>query len=49
MLGMLIGVAMTLIDERELGTLDRVRATQAPVATLVVGKLAVRFSVGSCR
>jgi ABC-2 type transport system permease protein len=46
MLGMLIGVAMTLIDERELGTLDRVRATQAPVATLVVGKLAVRFSVG---
>jgi ABC-type multidrug transport system permease subunit len=46
MLGMLIGVAMTLIDERELGTLDRVRATQAPVATLVVGKLAVRFFVG---
>jgi ABC-type multidrug transport system permease subunit len=46
MLGMLIGVAMTLIDERELGTLDRVRATQAPVATLVVGKLAVRFLVG---
>jgi ABC-2 type transport system permease protein len=46
MLGMLIGVAMTLIDERELGTLDRVRATQAPLATLVVGKLAVRFLVG---
>jgi ABC-2 type transport system permease protein len=46
MLGMLIGVAMTLIDERELGTLERVRATQAPVATLVVGKLAVRFVVG---
>jgi ABC-type multidrug transport system permease subunit len=46
MLGMLIGVAMTLIDERELGTLDRVRATQAPVATLVVGKLTVRFLVG---
>ena len=37
---------MTLIDERELGTLDRVRATQAPVATLVVGKLFVRFVVG---
>jgi ABC-2 type transport system permease protein len=46
MLGMLIGVAMTLIDERELGTFDRVRATQAPVATLVVGKLTVRFLVG---
>ena len=46
MLGMLIGVAMTLIDERELGTLDRVRATQAPVATLVLGKLTVRFLVG---
>jgi ABC-2 type transport system permease protein len=46
MLGMLIGVAMTLIDERELGTFDRVRATQAPVATLVVGKLAVRFLIG---
>jgi len=46
MLGMLLGVAMTLIDERELGTLDRVRATQAPVATLVMGKLTVRFLVG---
>jgi len=46
LLGMLLGVAMTLIDERELGTLDRVRATQAPVATLVVGKLTVRFLVG---
>src|SRR5215470_10658436 len=29
-----------------LGMLDRVRATQAPVATLVVGKLTVRFLVG---
>jgi len=46
MLGMLLGVAMTLIDERELGTLDRVRATQAPIATLVMGKLSVRFLVG---
>lgn len=46
MLGMLIGVAMTLIDELELGTLERVRATQAPVSTLIVGKLIVRFVVG---
>jgi len=46
MLGMLIGVAMTLIDELELGTLERIRATPAPVWTLIVGKLFVRFVVG---
>jgi ABC-type multidrug transport system permease subunit len=46
MLGMLLGIAMTLIDEIELGTLERVRATPAPVATLVIGKLLVRFVVG---
>jgi ABC-type multidrug transport system permease subunit len=46
MLGMLLGVAMTLIDELELGTLERVRATQGPVWTLIVGKLFVRFVVG---
>ena len=46
MLGMLLGVAMTLIDELELGTLERIRATQAPVSTLVIGKLIVRFVVG---
>jgi ABC-2 type transport system permease protein len=37
---------MALIDERELGTLDRVRATQGPIATMVLGKLSVRFLVG---
>jgi len=46
LLGMLIGVAMTLIDGLELGTLERIRATQAPVSTLIVGKLIVRFVVG---
>lgn len=46
MLGMLLGVAMTLIDELELGTLERIRATPAPVWTLVVGKLLVRFTIG---
>ena len=46
MLSMLLGVAMALIDERELGTLDRVRATQGPIATMVIGKLSVRFLVG---
>ena len=46
MLGMLIGVAMTLIDELELGTLERIRATPAPMWTLIVGKLLVRFSIG---
>ena len=37
---------MTLIDELDLGTLERIRATQAPVSTLVIGKLVVRFLVG---
>lgn len=46
MLGMLIGVAMTLIDELELGTLERIRATPAPMWTLIVGKLMVRFAIG---
>ena len=46
MLGMLLGVAMTLIDELELGTLERIRATPAPMWTLVVGKLLVRFVIG---
>jgi ABC-type multidrug transport system permease subunit len=46
MLGMLIGVAMTLIDELELGTLERIRATPAPMWTLIVGKLLVRFTIG---
>lgn len=46
MLGMLLGVAMTLIDELELGTLERIRATPAPVWTLIVGKLLVRFTIG---
>lgn len=46
MLGMLIGVAMTLIDELDLGTLERIRATPAPMWTLIVGKLLVRFSIG---
>jgi len=46
MLGMLLGVAMTLIDELDLGTLERIRATPAPMWTLVVGKLLVRFTIG---
>jgi ABC-2 type transport system permease protein len=46
MLGMLLGVAMTLIDELELGTLERIRATPAPMWTLIVGKLLVRFTIG---
>ncbi|HZR80741.1 MAG TPA: ABC transporter permease [Candidatus Binatia bacterium] len=46
LLGMLLGVSLGLIDERELGTLDRARATPSPVGALVVGKLLVRFAVG---
>lgn len=46
LLGMLLGIAMTLLDELELGTLERVRATPAPVWTLIVGKLLVRFAIG---
>jgi hypothetical protein len=46
LLGVLLGVSLGLIDERDWGTLARVRTTRMPFATLLVAKLAARFLVG---
>jgi len=46
LIGMLMGVSLALIDEREWGTLDRLRATAAPVGAIFAGKLLARFVVG---
>jgi len=46
LLGMLFGVALGLADEREWGTLDRLRASRSPIAATLLGKLLSRFVVG---
>ncbi len=46
LLGMLLGVSMGLLDERDWGTLARLRATPTPLATILIAKLLARFSVG---
>jgi ABC-2 type transport system permease protein len=46
LLGMLFGVALGLADEREWGTLDRLRASRSPITATLVGKLLSRFLVG---
>lgn len=46
LLGMLLGVSLALLDERDWGTFDRVRATPTPLTTIIVAKLCARFVVG---
>ncbi len=46
LLGMLLGISMGLLDERDWGTLARLRAMPAPLATTLIGKLLARFAVG---
>jgi len=46
LLGMLFAVALGLLDERDWGTFDRVRALPVPMRSIVVGKLASRWTVG---
>ena len=46
LLGMLFGVSLGLLDERDWGTYDRVRSLPVPVRNIVIGKLASRFLVG---
>jgi ABC-type multidrug transport system permease subunit len=46
LLGMLFAVALGLLDERDWGTFDRVRALPVPMLSIVVGKLASRWTVG---
>ena len=46
LLGMLLGVSLGLLDERDWGTFDRLRAMPLNGATVLVGKLQSRFIVG---
>jgi ABC-type Na+ efflux pump permease subunit len=46
LLGMLLGVSLALLDEREWGTLERLRSMPAPMSALLVAKLAARIVVG---
>ena len=49
MLGMLLGVSLGLLDEREWGTFDRVRALPVPARNVLIGKLLSRFVVGTAQ
>jgi len=42
----LMGVSLALIDERDWGTLDRLRAAAAPLGATFAGKLLARFVIG---
>ncbi len=46
LLGMLLGVSLGLLDERDWGTLERLRAMPTPFAATLVAKLLSRFTVG---
>lgn len=46
LIGMLMGVSLALIDEREWGTLERLRSASAPLAATLAGKFLSRFIIG---
>jgi hypothetical protein len=46
LIGMLMGVALGLIDERDWGTLMRLRMSGAPLIGILIGKVSARFVVG---
>jgi ABC-2 type transport system permease protein len=46
LLGMLLGVSLGLLDERDWGTFDRLRAMPIAAGNIVLGKLLSRFVVG---
>ena len=46
LLGMLLGVSLGLLDEREWGTLERLRAMPLSLAHVLIAKLLSRFVVG---
>jgi ABC-type multidrug transport system permease subunit len=46
LLGMLLGVSLGLLDERDWGTFDRVRALPVAAGDILLGKLLSRFAVG---
>jgi ABC-type multidrug transport system permease subunit len=46
LLGVLLGVSLGFLDEREWGTLDRLRTTPTPLFAIVFAKLTARGAVG---
>ena len=46
LLGMLLGVSLGLLDERDWGTLERLHALPIAASTPLIGKLMARFTVG---
>ena len=46
LIGMLMGLSLGLIDERDWGTLARMRVSGAPLTGTLIGKLLARFLVG---
>ena len=46
LLGMLLGVSLGLLDERDWGTFDRLRSLPIGIACVLTGKLLSRFLVG---
>jgi ABC-type transport system involved in cytochrome c biogenesis permease component len=46
LLGMLLGVSLGLLDERDWGTLDRLRTLPIARSNVLVGKLLARFAIG---
>src|SRR4029453_4063204 len=46
LLGMLLGVSLGLLDERDWGTLERLGALPIAASNVLVGKLLARFAVG---
>lgn len=46
LIGMMLGISLTLFDERDWGTLERVRAGGASLAGILIGKVLARAVVG---
>ena len=46
LIDMLWGLSIALIDERDWGTLERLRVNGAPVPGMLIGKLTARFLIG---
>lgn len=46
LLGMLLGISLGVLDERDWGTFDRIRALPLPARNILIGKLVTRFGIG---
>jgi len=46
LIGMLMGISLRLIEDRDWGTLQRLRVSGAPITGILIGKLFSRFLVG---